>query len=420
MMNLKQAFDYASRFSPAKRKKQDQNALVKTKKSRSAESEDFENYLHSWISHTKTKVTAPFISNLLTGADEGQPQEQAALFQTMLEKEPVIAAHLQTRILSVLACEWHILSEKTDKDSLRKAEEAKKILHNAGFYNLMKHLLDAIGSGYAGSAIIWGEGGGSIEKFRHIHPANWIFDLHGNPALLGEDGRERALCEFHPNQFVFHTQKMKPGMPCRGGLLRTLVWLYFFKHYAMRDRARFLERFGIPFVMAKVRRDDFDNDSIRNNILSSLAKMGNDGVGLVTDGAELQILNQSAQGGGEHFQDWCEYIDDIFALAILGQLASSKSSSGFSKGQIQENVRQDLIESDCRNLMETVNNQIISPLQRFKFGEDGLLKFSLEFDPKKNLKEKAEIIRILSESGFRIKRNYVEKTFGMPLEEMEE
>jgi phage gp29-like protein len=416
MINLKKAFDYASRFSPAMKKNKKRKELIKSKPPRSNDSLEFENYLNSWISHTKTKVTAPFISNLLSGADEGQPREQAALFQTMLEKEPVIAAHIQTRVLSALACEWNILAKKTDGDSIQKAEEVKRILQDADFYDLLKHLLDAIGSGYSGSAIIWGEGGSRIEHFQHVHPANWIFDLHGNPALIGEDGKERALCEYHPNQFVFHTQKMKPGLPCRGGLLRTLVWLYFFKHYALRDRARYLERFGIPFVMAKVRRDDFDDDGIRSNILSSLAKMGNDGVGLVTDGAELQILNQNAQGGGEHFQNWCEYIDDIFALTILGQVASSKSSSGFSKGQIQENVRCDLIESDSRNLMETVNKQIIRPLERFKFGTEGLLKFNLDFDPKKNLKEKAEIIKILSDSGFRIKRNYIEKTFGLPLE----
>lgn len=410
----KQVFDYLARFRGPAEKSETKKIIS----GRTGSAEEFDEFLASWINHTNTKVTASFITDLLTGADEGYPQEQAALFQTILEKDPVIAAHIQTRIFAVLACDWSVNSTGKNPDSVSAKEKAAAlsgVLKKAGLYKLMKHLLDAIVTGYSGSAVIWAEGGSSIEGFRHVHPANWIFDLAGNPALLSMDGSVRPLAGYHPRQFIFHTQQLKPGMPSRGGLLRSLVWLYFFKHYALRDMSRYFERFGIPFVMAKISKDDFENDTIKGRILNSLSKMGSDGAGVVTRDSEIDVISTAGQSGSAAFHEWFNYIDNAYALLILGQLATSKEASGLSKGQIQENVRHDLLEADCRGLMETINNQLLSPLEEFKYGGSGECEFVLSFEPREDLKEKAEIVKLLSESGFVIDGKYIEKTFKMPL-----
>lgn len=382
---------------------------------RKKEAEDFDQFLVNWTSHTRTKISASLITNILSGAEEGCPQEQAALFQTIMEKEPVITAHIQTRILSVLASDWNITASKAqDNESAGKAEELYSILKNAGMYMLMKHLLNALPTGYAGSAIIWGEGGMKVESFKHIHPSSWLFDAAGNPALSAFDGKARPLSEYHPSQFVFHTHQLKPGIAACGGILRTLVWLYFFKHYALRDRARYLERFGIPFVMAKISRDDFENDSIKNQILNSLHKMGSDGVGLITADSSVDVVNTSPANGGSDFHEWFAYIDSIYALVILGQVATSKEASGMSKGQIQENVRTDILEADCRCLSETLNRQLISPLENFRYGTQSC-ELVLNFEKTENLMQRAEIVKILTEAGFVIDSQYIQKTFGVPL-----
>ena len=90
----------------------------------------------------------------------------------------------------------------------------------------------------------------------------------------------------------------------------------------MRDRARYLEKFGIPFLIARIRDDDFENESVRASILQSLAKIGSDGTGVVTAGSELQVLNP-ANAASSDYQSWMDYIDKLFAMLILGQTASS-------------------------------------------------------------------------------------------------
>ena len=369
---------------------------------------EFDEFTCSWNAAGSPRLTAGLIRTLTGNANEGAASDLAALYRDMIEKEPAITAHLQTRMLSVLSCDWSIHGEDPVKTG-----EVTAIFARARIHSLLRHLLDALAFGYSGAAILWEEGGAGIGSFRKIYSPNWIFDLSGNPALMTLSGKPKPLSEYHPNQFVLHTHKLQSGPSQRGGLLRPLLWLYFFKHYAMRDRARYLEKFGVPFLIAKIREDDFDNETVRSSILASLAKVGTDGAGVVTQNSELQILSSSA--GTADYQHWMDYIDKLFALLILGQTASSSEASGFSRGQIQENVRRDILEADCRALMETVNTQILAPLERFRYGTEGTLEFVLDYSMPENLIEKAEIVKKLSDSGFRADPAWIEDTFGLKL-----
>lgn len=371
---------------------------------------DFEEFIGDWGTECSTALTVKSIGSLLRDADQGSPAGLAALYRRMLESEPAVAAHLQTRVLAVLACDWSVTG-----DDPERAAEAGEILRRAGLHSLLRHLLDALAFGYSGAAILWGEGGGNILGFKHIDPLNWVFDLAGNPALVTLEGREKSLAEYHENQFVFHTHSLRTANPARGGLLRPLVWLYFFKHYAMRDRARYLERFGIPFIAAKVRNEDFESENVRDELMRSLAKLGSDGVGLLNEGSEMQIV--SASGGAQSdYQTWLEYLDSLCALLLLGQTATSGDASGISRGQIQENVRRDLVEADCRALMETVETKILAPLERFRWGTAGTLRFKLDFASPENLVEKAEIVQRLAAAGLSVSREWARQAFGIELE----
>lgn len=372
---------------------------------------DFDEFASSWCRTSgNLPVNARSLQKILNDADEGAPGELAMLFRRILESEPAIAAHIQTRIYSVLSCDWSICSE-TASD---RAIEAEKILRDAGIYELLRHLLGAISFGYAGSAIIWDEGGRGILSFRHIDPANFVFDPCGNPALITLDGREKPLVEYHENQFVFHSQQLQTASPSRGGLLRALVRIWFFKHYAMRDHARFLERFGIPFITAKIRNEDFESESMRTQLLNSLSKLGSDGVGLLNEDADVQIVSPSGGSSGD-YQKWLEYLDSLCALLILGQTATSSDGSGFTNSAVQENVRRDLVEADCRALVSTVERAVLQPLERFRWGTENTLHLKLDYASPENLLEKAQIIEKLTSAGIRVDGAWIEKTFGITL-----
>lgn len=352
------------------------------------------------------------LRTLFQEADSGAPCGLVAFARKMLESDPAAAAHLQTRIFAVLACDWSVSGEDASK-----AREAEEILHASGIHFLLKHLLEALLFGFSGAAILWEKGGGSIREFRPVDASNWVFDLCGNPALVTLDGKEKPLSGYDPHQFIFLSQNGASGMPSRGGLVRPLAWLYFFKYYAFRDRARYLERFGIPFIAAKVRNEDFESEETRAELMKGLAKLGSDGVGLLNEDAEMQIVSASGNSSGD-YQAWLDHLDRLSALLVLGQTATSSDASGFSRGQIQENVRRDLIEADCRALMECIQRDVLAPLELFRWGTEGTLHFLLDYAAPESLLERAAIVEKLSAAGLRIDREWAARTFGVQLEKI--
>jgi len=399
-------FDFLLRYMP--RPKEEKPSRIPTPQ---AQGENFDEFLISWISHTRTQLSPVKILNILECADEGQSQDQAALFQVIQEKEPIISAHLQTRKLAVLGADWSIQHEDE-----KKQDELTSILERAKLRKLIEHLTDAISTGYAGAAIDWLPGGSGIKRFVNVMPQNWVFDAGGYPAVVPATGQPKGISEYPPYQFAFHVQSMKPGIPSRGGLLRSLVWLYFFKSFGIKNYNRYLERFGIPFTVATINPKEFEHGGRVTAILSMLQNMGASGVAAIPDGSSVVMNNPTTGAGNDAYFQWFRYIDDVFALLILGQLATSGDAGGLSKGQAQENVRNDILEADCRNMMDTLTEQVVRPLERFKYGtEEAYLHMA--FEPPADKKAQADVVSTLASAGFKAKREWVEETFDIPLED---
>lgn len=369
---------------------------------------DFDQFLISWIDGKQTKLTAQYINNVLSGADSGTSEDQAALFQMIQERDAVVAAHLQTRKLAVAALDWQI----TGGDE-KKRTEVTEILKASGLRHLINHLLDAIPTGYAGSAIDWLKGGSRIKGYKHVNPTNWRFDRAGNPGII-INGMEKGLNEYHRFAFTFHSYTLKPGIPATGGILRPLVWIYFFKNYAIKYKTRYLEKFGIPFIIEKISDADFRDEAMRSSLKNELATIGANGVGVTTKESEITFPTAAANSQNANFLEWITKLDEYYALTILGQLASSNVATGMSNGQIQENVRGDLKAADANAIAETINNQIMLPLEFYRYGTHQL-QFTMDAKPSVNMTEKMNILKGLKESGYEIEDDFVEELFGMPL-----
>ena len=396
-----------NRFAPGKTGSGDGQAAPKSKNA-----QEFDELFDSVLSMTGLKLTGARLQQILKDADTGDCSGQAALIDVIQEAEPVIGAHLESRKRAALAVPWRI-EGGSDKD---RADITRNLEH-IGFQKLRKHALDGIAHGYAAAALLWAPGGSEITGWEEIHATRIIFDGAGNPGLITLTG-DKSLADWHPNQYLTHIHKSKPGLPCRGSLLRTLIWMYFFKFYGIRDYARYIERFGIPFVLAKLSDADFADNTKTARIISAMRAMGSSGVGVVTKATDIEPQAVSAGGKAEFF-NWFEYIDDTYALTILGQLASTKESNGMSNGDLQSGVKDDLTASDCELLEETLNNSIIQPMDIFRNGRKTGLYLVLDSKPAEDLLGKATLVTTLADSGYRAKRKWVEETFEIPLEEID-
>lgn len=367
-----------------------------------------------YIEASKDRLTPGRLVRIITDADSGDPRDQAALFPTLLEKEPLLAAHLQTRRLATLSRPWRITSETRPEI----ADEMTKALQRAGLQKAMGWLLAAVGFGYAGVAVDWIPGGAGIAGFKPISGDRWMFDDGGNPALIGATSQPIPLTDFHPAQIMFLVNDGSAGLPCRSGLLRTLLWLHMFKNAAFTDWNRFLERFGMPFLLGKIPSGDFSDANKRRELMNSLLQVRSGGAGVGTTETEMGLLN--ASGNNDAYERHQRYCNEIMTLAVLGQLASSDRGSGISNGGMQEEVRKDLLEADCAMLSEVIQNRLVDWLCRLKYGVDpDDMRFVIDCRDPEDLNVRADRDeKIARAAGRRLKSDYVMATYGVDLEDM--
>ena len=84
-----------------------------------------------FLEAAKYRLKPDRLVQIINDADAGDPREQAALFPTLLEKEPILAAHLNTRRLAALSKPWRVQSEGQPE----VAEEITRMLAGAGLQN---------------------------------------------------------------------------------------------------------------------------------------------------------------------------------------------------------------------------------------------------------------------------------------------
>lgn len=360
------------------------------------------------------QITGPRLAAILDDAAAGAGIDQAALFLDIRDKEPLIEAHLATRRNAVTGAPWQLTSEKHQA----QAEELAAELKAARVGALVEHLWDAVPTGYAGAVIDWTEGGKGIRGFVPIHPTAFEFDQAGNPAVSLIAGGTKGFGEFHPWQFAFLAHGGKPGIPTRTGLMRTLVWFWLLRNKGIKNWARFLEKYGIPFVAGKVPDALWGDATKRNELLAALKAIGSDGAGLTTESTAIEFLNAVQGSNADAFERFCRYVDELYTILILGQLATSDSGSGLSQGGMQEQVRQDLAAGDAAMLSQCIQDCVVLPLARMRWGwEDARdLVFEIDTSPARDLKSLADTYEVLTRvTGRHLDGAQIEAEFDVKL-----
>ena len=361
-------------------------------------------------------LTPDKVDRIMQQANTGDSREQCRLARELIEKNESIAQAMETRKNAVLGCSWQIVPGGESAREKAAAEQLQAELESCGdgdeqdgFEDLLEDLVFSIIPGFLVSEILWIRGG-EIAGF-HSLPGEAMHFLDGFlPKLVTRE---------HPNgidlpreRFIFHRLRRAGNDPARGGLIRPLAWLHCFKQINQKDLLSFIERHGMPFAIAKVDGQAFENEWQAMRRL--VRNFGPSGGGVMTKNVEMQLL-ESHSTGDVYFR-LLDYMTAAVEKLILGQVASSGESAGLSKGDAQSKVRQDILESDCRMLMKTVNIQVCKPWTRFNFG-DGIQapKLLIEYEAPEDRLQLAQTVQTLSAAGLEADEQEMSERFGMKL-----
>jgi phage gp29-like protein len=177
---------------------------------------------------------------------------------------------------------------------------------------------------------------------------------------------------------------------------------------------KYLEKYGIPFIIGKLPRGVQDSES--EDLLQKLAAMINDAVCVTPDDASIELL-YAKEGAGKipQHQMLIDFCDKSMSVAILGHGSSVDSTPGRLGGEyVAEQASQDIIDTDSAMVCD-VFDQLISWFIEINYSDKGILTrrpvFSLraEDDVKLALSERDKTLALM---GVKFTRKYLMKTYN--------
>ena len=363
------------------------------------------------------EYTPDQLSSIISAANSGYIEDLCIAGREIMERNWDVIAALEQRADALAGSSWSVIPGDDSPVAKEAAERFETELKKAGskgdgctFYDLVSSMTDAVIQPFSAAEILWGEGG-SLLGFRPIDP--WHFTLRDGivPRLVTPDCPLGMPEE--PNRFVFHQFRPKSD-PARQGKIRVLAWLHVFQNWPIKDLFSFIERFGMPFVIAKVDQNTWDSErAVLHNLIRSF---GPNGGGVFTKNTEVQLLNASNTGGDNVYFRVLEFTRAAIYTLLVGQLASSSDSSGMSNGDAQSAVRQDILEADARAVQATIYAQIIAPWMSFHY-PPGTPMPEVQFDvkPPEDQAGFASIVATLAGAGYHADPAELSKRFGLNL-----
>lgn len=375
-----------------------------------------------FANHPSKGLAPERLSNILQMAETGFIREQYELYDDMLEKDGIIASNLQTRKLSVLKLDYEILPINDNKiigkkRAFNKQKKAMEdIIENLSadeaeqgydtrwldFEGLRSTLLDCVPRGFACPQLNWDSEGDEyrIVSAKHISQKHFVFgdlrhsntDQPWNPFQV----RVRTVNEpaygiaLPPYRYAFSIYSAANGYPSRAGLMRILAWYYLFKNYAFKSFVRYVEKYGMPWILGEYDPDSpkaQDNGKLFKAALAEL--QGNFIAAIPKD--EMTITTEKFDSSGhEPFNELIQACDMQIVTCILGQTGTTMATPGKLGDEKEKGeVRKDLEAADAKAMETVINRRFVAPYAKVNFDEC-LIRYKVHYEEPEDEAKKAD------------------------------
>lgn len=331
-------------------------------------------------------LTPKRLHSILQRAEQGQPADFIELVREIEDRDGHLTSVLGTRKRQVANLGWR-LEPATDRARDRRVAQKVQALVDRidNLEDGLLDLLDAIPKGYAVVDCDWQTGSEFWVRSLDYRPQEWFVPDEADPSSFrvlsaAEPMRGEALVPF---RHVVHIAKAKSGWPTQAALGRVLAWMWLFKGYASKDWVSFLERFGAPSVVGHYPSTALDADL--DDIYTHLQRLRGDSTALIPDDVSIDYMEPAGKGvSGDLYEKFVVFANREISKAVLGQTLTTEESARGTQalGNVHNEVRQDIVISDAKQLARTLTRGLIEPLTRYNFGPNvGVPRWVFDTEP---------------------------------------
>lgn len=377
--------------------------------------------LHShYAGHPSRGLTPARLARILLDAEQGNLIDQFELFEDMEEKDPHIFSEMSKRRRAVMTLPWQIQPPRNPTpDEQAQADFLSDTLQDLGdFEDLIFDMTDGTGKGFAAIEMAWH----LVEKVRlpsafNFRPQSWFHLTQTSPDIRLRDNTAEGAA-LNPFGWIVHKHKAKSGYLARSALFRVLAWPFLFKNFSVRDLAEFLEIYGLPLRLGTYPAGADAKEKAK--LLQAVIAIGHDAAGIIPKGMEIDF-KEAAKGSHDPFVAMMEWCEKSQSKAILGGTLTSQAdgkSSTNALGNVHNEVRHDLKESDAKQLQSTLSRQLLYPILalNWKRPVNPLRLPRLVFDVRQpeDLKLYAESMPELVKMGMKIPLDWAHEKLVIP------
>jgi len=204
------------------------------------------------------------------------------------------------------------------------------------------------------------------------------------------------------------------------GQLNACVRWYVYKCEIARVWAKYNKTYGIPPIIAKTNL----NDTVRKqNAVDGLENWITNNYIVMDLSDEVMPFDSSGKSGGsgqQFFENLMRLCDEQMSKGLLSSTMTMDAMGGNYKGEVHANTTNDIIDSIARTVSYIVTKELLPRLRNFGFPFKEGQRLEIDNSEKITMKEKAEILSILSNGGYSVDIVVASDFIGLELSEKEE
>lgn len=367
-------------------------------------------------------LTPVALADVLHRAANGDAYDFLTLAEEIEERDLHYGSVLGTRKRAVSGLDTNVEpggDEQRDNDI---AEAVRAIIEEPEFCFILEDMLDGLGKGYSAIELIWdtSEGQWLPDRLEWRDPRFFeISQKNGWDLLLKTD--ENPMGEaLSPFKFMVHRPRIKSGLPIRGALGRMVSVAYMCKSFALGDWMTFAEVFGMPIRVGKYHSGatQAEIDTLR----SAVASIGTDAAAVMPEKMMLEFIESKGGAGGEElYERLCDWLDRQVSKGVLGQTMTADDGSSRSQAQVHNEVRQDIMLADAKQLAITINRDLIRPFVDFNYGpQKRYPRVTFNLAEAEDVVATTSALKELVPLGLRVSATGIAERFGLPAPESDD
>ncbi|MDR0710559.1 MAG: DUF935 domain-containing protein [Spirochaetaceae bacterium] len=337
-------------------------------------------------------------------------------------QELLIDSHLESvwsiRCSAASGAEWFMAAGDEGKKEQEAADAFAAELSALDIPRIIEEMMDAVAYGYSPLEIIW-EGREGKWGIGNIvgKPPQWFAFNPDNKLVFrtGITGTE----ELPENRFLLVSHRPSYANPYGDKIFSKCFWPVTFKRNGWRWWTVFVEKYGGAFSYGTYPANA--SEQFKKDLLSALEGIIADAVAIIPDGAEITITQAADKNGssGVH-TEFIKMANAEISKAVLGETLTTEigDKGSYAAAETHNEVRRELAAADRRRISAAFN-RLAAVYTFYNFGTEVVPPVFTFVEDEDLQAGRAERDVKLHQLGWRPKKAYIAREYGIPEEDFE-